>query len=291
MSLKQILFYGVLCLALYSCNEVQEAPEAQVLDFSSLEQSQKVELAEWYKDVSYLYLQPSYLRRAYLDSAAMVLPNEVDYVERPSYSYKKVGDHIKAMELLNKAVTMDTAQGSSATLEYRAWTYLYFYRDYEGAINDVELIEKMTGRPYNSCWGEPCGYQKGQALYKLKRYNEAIDAFKLVNIEEEKKGFSTDSNNMIFFYIGRCFAEMNDYDNAILYYKKSLKAADKLPETYYQLGMVYKELGNNSLAQENFIIAREYLDYTMQEPYIERFDEVFAYMIDAELDNPHIKKP
>lgn len=287
MSLNQIVLLIALCVAFSSCKEV-EKPE---FTNNTLTETQKVERAELYKEYSYQFLQPSYLRRAYLDTAAMLVPNEVDYIERHSYSYKKVGDHIKAMELLNKAIAMDTAQGSTATLEYRAWTYLYFYRDYEGTIKDVELIEKMTGRAYSSCWSEPCGYQKGQALYRLGRYQEAIDAFKIVNIEEEKKGFDISSNHMNFFYTARCYASMKDYDNAIIYFNKSLKAASTSPENYYQLGLVYKELGHKTKAQENFKLARKYLEYSMEEPYIERFDEVFDYMIEAELSVPSIKIP
>src|SRR5690606_15288871 len=195
--------------------------------FSKLNESEKGELATQFHDLSNYFLQPSELYRTYKDSALIVQPNNVDYRQRLSYSYKKVGDHIRAMEILNKAVEIDTANGKTDALEYKVWSLLYYYRDYEGVVRDVDLIEKISGRAYNPCWGEPCGFHKGQALYKLGEFKKAIETFETVNIEEEKLGFDPNDNYMNFFYIGRCYAEMEEYDKAITNYEKSLASVDK----------------------------------------------------------------
>ena len=249
-----------------------------------MDENKKEELANWYHDMSNYFLQPSELYRTYKDSALMVQPDNVKFRQKLSYSYKKVGEHIKAIKVLNKAVEIDTANGKADALEYRAWTLLYYYRDYEGVIRDVDLIEKITGSSYNSCWGEPCGFQKGQALYKLGDFEDAIKSFETVNFEEEKQGFDINDNYMIFFYIGRCYSEMKDYEKAILFYNKSIKSVKQFPEAYYQLGLIYKKLNKKIKADENFKLANAFLNYGMNEPYIERFDEVFQYMLDKELD-------
>jgi|TARA_B110000093_G_C12953889_1_gene403987 tetratricopeptide (TPR) repeat protein len=277
MSIKQKIISLVILLLICSCNK------KTTTDYSSLDESEKEELANWYHDMSNYFFQPSELYRTYKDSALVVQPNNVDLRQRLSYSYKKVGEHIKAMEVLNKAVEIDTANGKADVLEYRAWALLYYYRDYEGVVRDVDLIEKITGNTYNSCWGEPCGFHKGQALYKLNDYKKAIETFEIVNSEEEKLGFDTNDNYMIFFYIGRCYSEMKDYKEAIFFYEKSLASVKQFPEAYYQLGLIYKKLNNYEKANENFKLAKEYIDYGMNEPFVERFDEVFQYMIDSEL--------
>lgn len=279
MSLKHKIISFTILVLVYSCNNKQPK------DYSSLDENKKGEIANWYHEMSNYFLQPSELYRTYKDSALIVQPNNVDLRQRLSYSYKKVGEHIKAMEVLNKAVEIDTANGKADVLEYRAWTLLYYYRDYEGVIRDVDLIEKITGNSYNSCWGEPCGFHKGQALYKLDSFEEAIKTFETVNIEEEKLGFDTNDNYMIFFYIGRCYTEMKDYDKAISFYNKSLESVKQFPEAYYQLGLIYKKLNNNVKANENLKLANEYINYGMSEPYVERFNEVFQYMVDNELKN------
>lgn len=283
MSLKQIIFSCILLFLIFSCTK------KQTKDYSTLSESERSELANKYHNISNLFLQPSELYRTYKDSSLMVQPNNVLFRQKLSYSYKKVGEHIKAMEVLNKAVEIDVANGKADVLEYRAWTLLYYYRDYEGVVRDVNLIEEITGSAYNPCWGEPCGFHKGQALYKLGSFEEAIKTFETVNIEEEKRDFDIKDNYMIFFYIGRCFAEMKQYDKAIKYYEKSLASVDRFPEAYYQLGLIYKELDNKIKADNHFKLAKENINYSMGEPYVERFDEVFSYMIEKEIEHSSIK--
>ncbi|WP_185739479.1 tetratricopeptide repeat protein [Gramella sp. Hel_I_59] len=266
-----------IAVFLFSCNE------EKAKDYSTLSENEKKELADWYHKSSDYFLQPSELYRTYKDSALKVQPNNVDLLQRLSYSYKKVGEHIKAMEILNRAVEIDIANGNSGALEYRAWTLLYYYKDYEGTIRDVDQIEKITGSAYNSCWGEPCGFHKGQALYKLENFEQAIETFEKVNAEEEKLGFDTNDNHLIFFYIGRSYTELKNYEMAIKYYRKSLASVEKFPEAYYQLGLVYKKLNQKAKADKNFKLAKTNIKYSMGEPYVERIDEVFPFMIDKEI--------
>ncbi|GAA0743190.1 tetratricopeptide repeat protein [Gaetbulibacter jejuensis] len=279
MPLKNTIFYLFVFLFISSCEGIKNK------NGFSISEKDRITLAKQFHETSNYFLQPSELYRKYKDSALQAQPNNVDYMQRLSYSYKKVGEHIKAMEILNKAVEIDTANGKADVLEYRAWTLLYYYRDYEGVVRDVNLIKKITGNTYNSCWGEPCDFHKGQALYKLGKYNEAIETLTLVNIEENKLGFDINDNYMVFFYIGRSYAQMKGYDKAIEYYNKAIASVDKFPEAYYQLGLVYEIQGNKKKAFENFKLAELYVNYKMGEPYIERFDEVFPYMIKKELIN------
>lgn len=278
MPIRKIIFLSLFSLLCFSCKE-NKIPYHKQMD-----ESTKEKLVGYFDDFSKYYLQPSELHRVYKDSALLVQPDNVSIRQRLSYSYKKVGDHIKAMEILNQAIEIDTANGKADALQYRAWTLLYYYRDYEGAVRDVELIEKITGRSYNPCWGEPCGFIKGQALYRLRKFEEAIETFAKVNIEEEKIGFDINDNYMGFFYMGRCAAELKDYDKAIEYFRKSLTSVEKFPEAYYQLGLVYKKLNDKIKADENFKLAEKYIIYNMGEPYVERFDKVFLYMIERELN-------
>ncbi|WKV12258.1 tetratricopeptide repeat protein [Marivirga harenae] len=266
----------ILLLLFGSCHQ------KSVNDYDSLNEAEKEELSNWFDTISEeRFLQPSAIHRVYKDSALILQPNNVDIRQRLSYSYKKVGEHMKAMEVLNKAVEIDISNGKSNALEYRAWTLLYYYRDYEGAVRDVDLIEKITNNFYNSCWGEPCGLIKGQALYKLGNYKEAIERFKMVTAEEEALGF--DGNFLVSFYTGRCYAGLGEYNKAIGHFEASLGSVKKFPEAYFQLGLVYEKLDDQKMAIENFNLAKKYIKYSMNEPYIERFDEVFEYMIDRKL--------
>ena len=144
MPINRILIFLILFI-FYSCSKKSS------FDVAKMNEDDKVKLSEWYHDMSNYFLQPSELYRKYKDSSLMVQPNNVDYMQRLSYSYKKVGEHIKAMEVLNKAVEIDISNKKTDVLEYRAWTLLYYYRDYEGTVRDIELIEKISSNTYNVC--------------------------------------------------------------------------------------------------------------------------------------------
>jgi tetratricopeptide (TPR) repeat protein len=280
MSLKSIITLFLIALFFNSCNRKIESST----DYFILSKMERDSIAENYNTLSNYFLQPTEMYRIYKDSAIIFAPDNVEYMQKLSYSYKKRGEHIKAMDVLNKAVEIDISNGKVDVLQYRAWSLLYYYRDYEGVISDVNLIEKMTRNDYNSCWGEPCGFHKGQAQYKTGKYNEAIKSLIKVNLEEEKLGFDTNDNYLIFFYIGRCYTELKEYEKAIEYYHRALTSVKTFPETYYQLGMVYNLMNKPIEANLNFRLAEQYLVHKMGEPYVERFDEVYHYMIDRELN-------
>src|SRR5690606_30751878 len=145
---KYFLFVSILIFA-FSCGK--KGIKEKKIDISKLNEYEKDSLAKQYDQIADYFLQPSELYRNYKDSALMVQPNNTTIMQGLSYSYKKVGDHIKAMEVLNKAIEIDTANNSTDVLEYRAWTLLYYYRDYEGVVRDVDLIKKITGNTYNAC--------------------------------------------------------------------------------------------------------------------------------------------
>src|SRR5690606_19122771 len=179
-----------------------------------------------------------------------------------------------AMHILNKAVEDDIAEGKTFALQYRAWSLLYFYRDYKGTINDVDKILSMTASPSNllmGCHGEPCLLLKGQALYKLNSYKEAIEVFEQLLQAEEKNGFAPIDNFLAYFYTGRCYTELKDYKNAIQYYTEQLIVYEEFTEIHFQLGKIYGLTQDDKKAKYHFNRALELLSkgYKMGEPYFE----------------------
>jgi len=254
--------------------------------FADLTKEERDSLATRYHEYSMAMYQPSEMHRRFKDSALMIKPDHVEYRQRLSYSYKKRGEHIKAMDILNEAVKRDISRNKTFALQYRAWSLLYFYRDYEGTIQDVDLIIEMEPKNnYTVCHGEPCENLKGQALYKLKRYEEAIEIFENVLRVEEEKGWDPIDNMYANFYMARCYSELEEYEKAKEIYYSQLEANPRFTEAYFQLGKIYSLLGENESARKNLKTASVLLEEgnKMGEPYYEVFDEVFQYQIDEEL--------
>jgi tetratricopeptide (TPR) repeat protein len=245
--------------------------------FENLTQFQLDSVANNFDELANYMSQPSDKHRLYKDSACSLAPTNEEYCAQLSYSYKKRGDHLKAMKILNDAVQNHLKKGSYELLEYRAWTLLYFYRNYLGTIADVDLVNKMSKSAYNICWGEPCGLLKGQALYKIGKYNEALNVFDTVLIEETKRGFKADNNFLVHFYRGRCYHELSLYDKALSCYELVLGQDKNYTEALFQIGLIYKMTNQKEKSDQYFEKAIYWLKKgkKMGEPYFERFDEAF----------------
>jgi len=279
MSIK-LAFKLVLVLLFISCNNTKSTEDK----FSNLTEAEKDSISERYNGYSRYFYQPSKMHRMVKDSALIVQPLNVGARQKLSYSYKKRGEHIKAMEVLNKAVEIDLEKGNVDALQYRIWSLLYYYRDYEGVLSDIKLMKSVSGDDYSVCWGEPCGFHEGQALYKLGRFDESIAAFERVNTEEKELGFDVEGNYFNYFYMARCYAKKELHQKAIAYYDKALIGFKGSPEVYFYKAMSFKKMGDDVKAKECFKDAKINIANSMEEPYVERFDEVFLYMITDELN-------
>jgi len=279
MSIKYVYFFILITLG---CQKL----EKRVDPFTKLTKTERDSAAFQYNEMSNYMLQPSDKHRILKDTAVMLAPENIEYRQVLSYSYKKRGEHIQAMEVLNDAVARDVANGSIDGLQYRAWSLLYFYRDYEGTISDIDQLLAMSKQKYSICWGEPCGLLKGQALYKLGKYQEAIGVFDTVLIEEVNLGFKAEDNFLVHFYKGMCYHRLGEYDAALKNYSLVLNKDENFTEALYQSGLVHLARNEKTKAKTYFEKSLYWVKKgkKMGEPYFERFDEVFEWQIIEVLD-------
>lgn len=123
MSLKNLT---LLFLAVFfaSCKPIKNNSP-----FAHLSTEERIKLADYYHDESMKFnpwFQTGKLHRIYKDSALMAVPDHVEYMQRASYSYKKAGEHIKAMEMLNKAVAIDVKKQQHQSLRIQSMVYVVF---------------------------------------------------------------------------------------------------------------------------------------------------------------------
>lgn len=237
-----------------------------------------------YVDFSYNFLQTSPIKRHLNTIGLAIDPSNTSYIERFSYSYKKSGEHEKAMRILLASV--DASQTNEELLEhysYMAWNYLYFYRDYHNTIKIVDEMMQLSNHDFGaSCHGESCLILKGQALYKSGKLDEAIEVFEAYQAHEEKQGFNPMDDPLLVFYKGRCLAEKEEYEKAIPYFTYFTRHQPSA-EAYFQLAHLFLQLNFKEDARLYINLAEEALQngYTFREPYFERFDKVFMHQIEA----------
>lgn len=281
MPLRNFYYYYLLFFLISS--NISYAQKNNVFDNLSKDESEK--LADKYHKLSQNFSQTSEMHRMYKDSALMAAPYHVEHIQRTSYSYKKAGEHIKAMQLLNKAVAIDTANGKTSALEYKAWSMLYFYRDYEQTIQDVDAVFAISKIPYNACHGEPCLLLKAQAYYQLKDYVNCIETINEMFKVEKNIGYDSLDNFLASFYISRAYMQLKEYAKAIPYFEEQLAVYDNFTEMHFYYGKLLMETKDYKKAEKHLLKAKELMtkNIKFKEPYVERFDEVFPHEIETTL--------
>jgi len=283
MSIKNLtlLFFAIVII---SCESTKsENP------FAHLSNEERAKLADDYHEKSMTFnpnFQTGKLHRIYKDSALLAVPDHVEYMQRASYSYKKAGEHIKAMEMLNRAVAIDTTNGKTTALEYKAWSMLYFYRDYESTIKDVDKVIEISKIPYKACHGESCLLLKAQAYYQMGKFKKAIETFDYLFTILKEQGVNPKDDFLANFYLARSYFKLNDLDKSLFYLEEQLNMPYSVKaELNFYAGQIYVLKNDNEKAKQHFLKAKElYLQNDkMNEPYIERFDEIFMNDIDIEI--------
>ncbi|MDO5637263.1 MAG: tetratricopeptide repeat protein [Myroides sp.] len=283
MSLKNLtlLFLAVFFV---SCKPIKSSSP-----FAHLSTEERIKLADYYHDESMKFnpaFQTGKLHRIYKDSALMAVPDHVEYMQRASYSYKKAGEHIKAMEMLNKAVAIDIKNNSTKALEYKAWSMLYFYRDYENTIKDVDKIIEISKIPNIACHGETCLFLKGEAYYQLGAYQKAIETFNTLLDLQKEQSLQPNEDFYTNFYLGRSYIKSNNIEKGLILLEEQLLMPYTVKtELHFYLGQVYALKNDTEKALKHFISSRDLFlkNDKFSEPYFERFDEIFMEDIDFEI--------
>ncbi len=146
------------------------------------------------------------------DRAIALCPSFSDAYMEKSVPYLKRGDLITWKILIDKAVELNPKMH----LGYRGWCRYQFLRDYNGAIADIEALEKIY----------PTGYL----------------------------GYSANGDYELHIAKALCYSAIGQKEKAISIIENQLSKKDHNVGLYdhYQLGVTYFETGKYDKALENF---------------------------------------
>lgn len=173
------------------------------------------------------------------DRAISLCPDKIAYFYmEKAVPYLKRGDFITWKKLIDKAVEIDPL----GQLGYRGWCRMSFLRDYEGAIDDIELLDSISV-------GDIGYSQNGQ--YHLNTslalcYKKIGDLEKAIDILETHIS-SDDYTPWAFEYLhlGVMKYEAGDFEEAKMYFEKQLSLSVELAETHYYMALVMKQLDDD----------------------------------------------
>lgn len=224
---------------------------------------------------AYQYYQYSRKYQEILDKAIEKCPYFSYAYRNKSIAYLKSGDFITWKYLIDKAVEYDLR----GNIGYRGWCRFQFFRDYQGAIDDIESLEAVNKGDIGHSAGGHYHLKVAKALCykKLGNLNKAVD------IMEQ---YLQDSTNKVsvfdYLHLGVMYMEKGEYDKAISQFKLQI-AEDELAENHYYLALCYQKMKNNNLFIEHITKAKElYLKgRKIVVDYTQPIDRVYLTEIEA----------
>ncbi len=192
----------------------------------------------------------------------------------------KNGNYDIAISALEKAYKLNPNEAG----DYYGWVLLYYYHDYEKALEVLNIYDDST--PDFSDWpmGECIHYLKGLAYKELGQYELALQEF---NTSIENTSKEHDENwvdYQVFLNKGISLLHLERFDKAIIIFRKTIENYDKCSEAYYFIGLAQLEL-NDGLGCENLNKAYSLISqgYKASDIYVELFHEIYAQQVEQSI--------
>lgn len=186
-----------------------------------------------------------------------------------STAYLKSGDFITWKKLMDKAVKYDPEE----ELFYRASCRYQFFRDYAGAIKDIELLDSLVD--YDIGYSQNGDYHLN--IIRALSYRAIGKPNKSLQIFEQQLNDSTHSVGIYdYLHLGVLYLEMGKYAMALRALKQQASEND-IAENRYYIALTYKALGEEKRYMENIKLAKEKYEsgVKMFDPYVEKMDQIY----------------
>ena len=192
-----------------------------------------------------------------------------------STAYLKSGDFITWKSLIDRAVRYDIL----GNIGYRGWCRFQFFRDYEGAINDISYLENtLTGNIGYSANGE-YHLLTAKALC-LKMTDRLLEAIHLMELQFSEASHPVEKFD--YLHLGVMYLEANELERAKKYLELQVANYDFAEPNYY-LAIVSKRLDDVDAYELYKETAKRLYSagVRMSDPYVEYVDQVGLQAIEA----------
>jgi tetratricopeptide (TPR) repeat protein len=216
------------------------------------------------------------------DSLLVVCPNSAGLWGDKAVVHIVRGQYIEGFRYLEKAVELNPIY----YLGYRAWYRMRYLHDYDGAIRDLDQLEKVAGHTLVYVVNSHMYMLKGTAYKEMGNYEKALELYNIA-IEEQISSKGAEWVGMYdYLYRGVVKYQMGDHDGAIADFDLETKQFESLADTYYYRGLAYAATSRKDEARLDLERAKELmlsLGQKRWEGYVTLPDEVFLSNIEKAL--------
>ncbi|QCX00996.1 hypothetical protein FGM00_13065 [Aggregatimonas sangjinii] len=214
-----------------------------------------------------------------LDEALKIDSSYAYAYQAKGYAYLKSGDFVTWNKLLGKAIKYNEVQH----LGYRGWCRYQFFRDYKGAIADIERLEEI------SKWDIGVGQNGDYHLIIAKAlcYKGLGHKAKAIEIIEQQLKLEDHYVGLYdYLHLGVLYLESQKYDRAIEAFKIQ-KKENTLADNEFYMAMAYKALNDIPSYRRHLQESHDLYQNSrhMFDPYTHQMDRVFLSDIEAEMQD------
>lgn len=194
-----------------------------------------------------------------------------------STAYLKSGDFVTWKELMDKAVALDPQDN----LDYRGWCRFQFFRDYQGAIDDILLLKKINKNQIGFSVNGDYHLDIALALC-YKSIGKKEEAISILENKLAEPNFSPGLYDHI--HLGVLYGEAGRLEEALEAFQTQEKIND-LAENRFYTALIYKYSGDEKNYKSNLEKAKLYYkqDKKLFDPYTEPIDKIYmADILDEE---------
>ena len=210
------------------------------------------------------------------DAALKICPWFAYAYKEKAVAFLKSGDFLTWKKLIDKAVALEPAH----YLGYRGWCRLQFFRDYSGAIDDIERLDSLV--PYDIGYSVNSDYHLNFArAFCYIALGQKQKAVEIMETQIHTKGYPV----LVYDYyqLGIAYLQTADTINAVKNFERQSDLNEIADNAYYRC-KIYKAQNNPAAYQKYKTLALALYDRrrVLSDPYTEPFNKVYRSVIEKE---------
>jgi len=211
--LPNLLIFSMLAIIFFGCQSSESFYKKEIAE------ADKPKLADQLIAARGNYYQGSIGEQMIIREAEITDPNNGMVWREYGVPYLKRGFAAEFETYYAKAVELDPL----AWTGWRGYLYLYFYRDYERAIADFDVTDKLTPEVVDYPQSLSVDYMRGISYLMLEDYDNALDFFERhFKHESETTGIEYIGSNS-FVYKGLTHWKRGEIDLALSVFEEGMK--------------------------------------------------------------------
>ena len=224
------------------------------------------------------YYQGTPSEQLVFDEARILDPTNASAHRELGVPYLKRGFAAEYFKHYENAVEHDALNWQG----WRAYLYLYFYRDYDRAIVDCDAMDVLTPDFVDFPQATSVDYMRGIAYMQKEEYLKALSFFdKHIDFEKKETGLEY-MESISFLQKAYCHYRMNDLDKAVSTIDIGLTINPNSADLNYwkALYLLDSDLSQSKICLEKADDLFSKGNYNKR-PYVEEFNQIYRQDLEA----------